>query len=65
MGVFPALLDERPDTVEALVDASVERAAELVGLGPGATVVVTSGRRIAQTGSTNLIQVRRVGAEDD
>jgi len=60
-GVVPTLLDEETPTVERLVEVSVDRARQAVGLRDGDTVVVTSGRRIATTGSTNLIQVLRLG----
>ena len=60
-GVVPAMLDAPVDAVDALVEAAVERAREVLDLRDGDTVVVTSGRRIATTGSTNLIQVMRLG----
>lgn len=61
--VMPATIDDAPDAMDALVERSIDRAVEVVGLQAGETVVVTSGRRVATAGSTNLIQVLRLTAE--
>lgn len=59
-GVFPEMLDDAPQTTGDLVEASMEKAVRFIGLATGDTVVVSSGTRVGTTGSTNIIQVRRV-----
>ena len=58
-GVLPAATAVA-DSVDELVEASLVTARDAGGLPPGATVVLTAGRRTGTPGATSLIMVREV-----
>ncbi|MGB0731508.1 MAG: pyruvate kinase alpha/beta domain-containing protein, partial [Miltoncostaeaceae bacterium] len=62
-GVIPEPLHRRPEEpIDALVERSLRRAQERLGLPDGARVVLTSGPQVATPGATSLIAVHRLGS---
>jgi pyruvate kinase len=61
-GVIPTTID-CPPTVDELITASIEKAAMIAGLEPGAPVVLTAGN-LGKRGTTNLIVLRDVPSRD-
>jgi len=62
-GVIPEPLHQRPEEpIDALVERSLRRAQERLGLPDGARVVLTSGPQVATPGATSLIAVHRLGS---
>jgi pyruvate kinase len=59
-GVIPSTIPA-PATVDELIAAAIEHAAELAALEPGAPVVLTAGN-VGEQGTTNLIVLRDVPA---
>ena len=48
------------ENVDDLIDRSLVRARDFAGLEPGASVVITAGRRTGTPGATNLVMVREI-----
>jgi pyruvate kinase len=57
-GVFPSTIPA-PKTVDELIAAAIEAAADVASLEPGAAVVLTAGN-VGEQGTTNLIVLREV-----
>ena len=51
------------DSVDEMIEEALIAARERVGLEPGATVVLTAGRRTGTPGATNLVMVREIPEE--
>jgi pyruvate kinase len=58
-GVFPTLAPVATN-VDEMIDAALSTARDAAGIPPGATVVLTAGRRTGTPGATNLIMVREI-----
>jgi pyruvate kinase len=58
-GVYPVLAGVA-ETVDEMIEEALLVARDAAGLPPGATVVLTAGRRTGTPGGTNLIMVREI-----
>ena len=58
-GVYPTHMPAA-ENVDDLIDRSLVRARDFGGLEPGASVVITAGRRTGTPGATNLVMVREI-----
>ncbi|HOB09365.1 MAG: pyruvate kinase [Limnochordia bacterium] len=62
-GVNP-ILAKKPDTLEELIDVAIHSAKEKGLVKEGDIVAITAGVKTGVPGSTNLLQVQQIGADD-
>lgn len=63
-GVVPEILGSDPKDTQDLVQQSLRRARDVLGLAEDTPVVLTSGPQVAEPGATNLIAVHRISRDD-